>query len=125
MKLSVFVNGQQIKGSPYSVVVQQSIDYTRVGKLSKIVNNDGNMGEPWGITFGKNGMWAVADYTKHCVYIFDGQDQLIRKVGSHGNGYCQLYSPEGVTFDSNKHLYVADYGNHRVQVFDVSGKYLH
>ena len=124
-KLSVFVNGQQIKGSPYSVVVQQSIDYTRVGKPSKIVNNDGNMGKPWGIAFGKNGMWAVADNTKHCVYIFDGQDQLIGKVGSPGNGNGQLNTPEGVTFDSNKHLYVADYGNHRVQVFDVSGKYLH
>ena len=123
VKLSTFVNGQQIKGSPYSVVVQ--CDYTRVGKPSKIVNNDGNMGEPWGIAFGKNGMWAVADYSKHCVYIFDGQDQLIRKVGSHGNGNGQLYRPKGVTFDSNNHLYVADYGNHRVQVFDVSGKYLH
>ena len=122
MKLSVFVNGHQIKGSPYSVVVH---DYTRVGKPSKIVNNDGNMGKPWGIAFGKNGMWAVADFTKHCVYIFDGQDQLIRKVGSCGNGNGQLNRPEGVIFDSNNHLYVADYCNNRVQVFDVSGKYLH
>ena len=122
VKLSAFVNGQQIKGSPYSVVVH---DYTKVGKPSKIVNNDGNMGCPWGIAFGKNGMWAVADFTKHCVYIFDGQDQLIRKVGSHGNGNGQLTNSAGVTFDSNNHLYVADYSNHRVQVFDVSGKYLY
>ena len=122
VKLSVFVNGQQIKGSPYSVVVH---DYTRVGKVSKIVNNDGNIGLPWGIAFGKNGMWAVADFTKHCVYIFDGQDQLIRKVGSYGNGNGQLSNPVGVTFDSNNHLYVADYSNKRVQKFEVSGKYLH
>ena len=122
MKLSASVNGQHIKGSPYSVVVY---DYTRVGKPSKILNNDGNMGEPWGIAFGKNGMWAVADYSKHCVYIFDGWDQLIRKVGSHGRRNGQLNNPEGVTFDSNNHLYVADYNNNRVQVFDVIGKYLH
>ena len=122
VKLSAFVNGQQIKGSPYIVVVQ--CDYSRVGKPSKIVNNDGNMGFPWGIAFGKNGMWAVADNTKHCVYIFDGQDQLIKKIGSHGNGNGQLNRPEGVTFDSNNHLYVADYGNNRVQKFEVSGKYL-
>ena len=122
VKLSVFVNGQQIKGSPYSVVVH---DYTRVGKPSNIVNNDGNMGWPWGIAFGKNGMWAVADHTIDCVYIFDGQNQLIRKVGSHGNGNGQLYNPAGVAFDSNNHLYVADCDNNRVQVFDVSGKYLH
>ena len=123
VKLSAFVNGQQIKGSPYSVVVQ--CDYTRVGKPSKIVNNDGNMDRPWGIAFGENGMWAVADSSKHCVYIFDGQDQLIRKVGSHGNGNGQLNRPEGVAFDSNNHLHVADYCNNRVQKFDMSGKYLH
>ena len=125
VKLSVSINGQQVKGSPYSIVVQQRVDYTRVGKPCKIVNNDGNMETPWGIAFGKNGMWAVADNTKHCVYIFDEQDQLIRKVGNLGSGNGQLNSPEGVTFDSNNYLYVADYGNHRVQVFDVNGNYHH
>ena len=125
VKLSVSINGQQIKGSPYSVVMQHYIDYTRMSKPSKVVNNDGNMGRPWGIAFGKDGMWAVADYSKHCVYIFDEQDQLIRKVGNHGSCNGQFKNPEGVTFDSNKYLYVADYGNYRIQVFDVNGNYLH
>ena len=122
VKLSVSINGQQIKGNPYSLVVH---DYTRVGKHSKVINNDGNMGCPWGIAFGKNGMWAVADNTKHFVYIFDEQDQLIRKIGNHGNGNGHLDRPEGVTFDSNNYLYVADYNNHRIQIFDVNGKYHH
>ena len=125
VKLSVSINGQQIKGSPYSVVVQQYIDYTRVGKPSKIVNNDGNMGRPWGIAFGKNGMWAVADNSKDCVYIFDEHDQLIRKVGNHGSGNGQFKYPIGVTFDSNNYLYVTEYENYRIQVFDVNGNYLH
>ena len=120
VKLSVSINGQQIKGIPYSLC-----DYNRVGKPSKIVNNDGNMGNLCGVAFSKNGMWAVADHTKHCVYIFDEQDQLIRKVGNHGSGNGQLNRPIGVTFDSNNYLYVADYGNHRVQVFDVNGNYHH
>ena len=122
-KLSVSINGQQIKGSPYSLVVQ--CDYTRVGKPSKIANNDAKMGNPWGIAFGKNGIWAVADNSKHCVYIFDEQDQLIRKVGNHGISKGQLKDPEGVTFDSNNYLYVADFNNNRVQVFDVNGNYHH
>ena len=125
VKLSVSINGQQIKGSPYSLVVQRCVDYTRVDKPSKILNNDGDMGQPWGIAYGKNGMWAVADWTKHCVYIFDEQDQLIRKVGNRGSGNGQLNNPEGVTFDSNNYLYVADYSNHRVQAFDVNGNYHH
>ena len=109
IKLSVSINGQQTRGSPYSVVVHQCIDYTRVGKHSKIVNNDGNMGEPWGIAFGKNGMWAVADYNKHCVYIFYEQDQLIRKIGSQGNNSGKFQSSEGVAFDHNNCLYVAEF----------------
>ena len=43
VKLLVFVNGEQTKGSPYSVIVR---DYTSVNKPSKIVNNNGNMGQP-------------------------------------------------------------------------------
>ena len=121
VKLSVFVNGQQIKGSPYSVMVR---DYTSVNKSSKIVNNDGNMGEPEGIAFGKNGMWAVADLSNHCVYIFDGEDQLVRKIGSYGSGNGQFSGPIGVAFDSEDHLYVVDINNHRVQKFTIDGKYL-
>ena len=120
VKLSVFVNGEQIKGSPYSVMVR---DYTSVNKPTKIVNNDGNMGQLWGIAFGKKGMWAVADHSSHCVCIFDGEDQLVRKFGSHmhGSGNGQLNCPEGVACDSDNHLYVVDQGNHRVQKFTIVG----
>ena len=121
VKLSVFVNGQQIKGSPYCVMVR---DYTSVNKPSKIVNDDGNMGQPWDIAFGKNGMWTVADYSNHCVYIFDGEDQLVRKIGSYGSGNGQFSYPAGVVFDSDDHLYVVDCNNHRVQKFTIDGKYL-
>ena len=121
VKLSVFVNGEQIKGSPYSVMVR---DYTSVNKHSKIVNNDGNMDNPWGIAFGKNGMWAVADLSNHCMYIFDGENQLVKKFGSSGSGNGQFNSPEGVAFDGDNHLYVADYRNHRIQKFTIDGVYL-
>ena len=121
VKLSVFVNKEQIKGSPYSVMVR---DYTSVNKPSKIANNDGYMGQPWGIAFGKNGMWAVVDYSNHCVYIFNGEDQLIRKFGSHGSDNGQFNCPEGVAFDNDDHLYVGDCENHRVQKFTIDGEHL-
>ena len=121
VKLSVFVNGEQINGSPYSVMVR---DYSSANKPSKIVNNGGNMGQPWGIAFGKNGMWAAADYSNHCVYIFDGEDQLVRKFGSNGSGSGQFNYPEGVAFDNDNHLYVADCVNNRVQKFTINGVYL-
>jgi len=116
VKVSVSANEQQ---GPYSVYVT---DYTKVTKPSKTLNNGGTMGKLWGIAFGsKNGVWAVADNTECCVYMFDGLDNLIKKIGSYGSGVGQLNDPCGITFDCNDHLYVADYGNHRVQKFDVSG----
>ncbi|XP_065882502.1 E3 ubiquitin-protein ligase TRIM71-like [Dysidea avara] len=124
VKVSVSANGQQIKGSPYTVNVTPPSDYTKVTKPSKIVNNGGSMGQPWGLACGKNGVLAVADNTNHCVYVFDGQDNLIKKIGSHGSGIGQFNDPCGITFDCNDHLYVADRLNHRVQKFDVSGNYM-
>ena len=120
-KVLVSINGEQIKGSPYSIVVR---NYQAIDKPSKIVNNNGSMGKPWGVAFGRNGLWAVADYTNHCVYIFDDRDELVRKLGSNGSNNGQFSSPVGVAFDSHNHLYVVERGNHRVQKFDTNGNYL-
>ena len=83
VKLSVFVNGEQIKDSPYSVMVR---DYRSGNNRRKtiIVDNEDSMGQPWGIACAINGMWAVADYSNHCVCIFDGEDQSVSKFGSKG-----------------------------------------
>ncbi|XP_065915591.1 E3 ubiquitin-protein ligase TRIM71-like [Dysidea avara] len=90
----------------------------------KIVNDDGKMGQPWGIAFGKDGVWAVVDCSNHCVCIFDSQDKLNKKFESSGKGNGQLSYPCGLAFDANNYLYVVDIGNHRVQKFDINGGYL-
>ena len=53
-------------------------------------------------------LWAVADWINHCVYIFDDQDQLVRKFGSYGSNNGQFNAPLGVAFDSHDHLYTVD-----------------
>jgi len=115
-KLFVSINGEQIKGSPYGIVVGRN--YQAIDKPSKIVI----VGKPWGIAFNRNGLWAVADHSKHCVYIFDDKDQLVRMFGSKGSNNGQFSYPCGVAFDNHNHLYVVD--KHRVQKFDTSGNYL-
>ena len=122
IKLSVTIKGQQIKGSPFNVKVHGK--YTTIDKPSKVVNESGRMGDLWGIAFGKDGMWAITDNTNHCVWIFDREDQLVRKFGSYGTGNGQFSTPVGVAFDANNHLYVTDHSNHRVQKFDITGTYL-
>ena len=124
VKLSVIIKGQQIKGSPFNVKVHGK--YTTIDKPSKVISEGGRMGEPFGIAFGRNGMWAVADSTNHCVWIFDREDQLVRKFGGKGtgNGEFSDLSPLGIAFDAKNHLYVTDHNNHRVQKFDINGAYL-
>ena len=82
VKLLVCIEGEQIKASPYTVVIHKP--YTAIDQPSKVINNNGQMGKPWGIAFGRDGMWAVADHSKHCIYVFDSEDQLIRQFGCNG-----------------------------------------
>ena len=120
--MSVTIKGQQIKGSPFNVKVHGK--YTTIDKPSKVVNEGGRMGRPYGIAFGRDGMWAVTDVSNHCAWIFDKEDQLVKKFGSRGTGNGQFRYPFGVAFDANNHLYVTDHRNHRVQKFDITGTYI-
>ena len=122
VKLSVTIKGQQIKGSPFNVKVHAK--YTTIDKPSKVVNGGGRMGKPYGIAFGRDGMWAVIDESNHCVWIIDREHQLVKKFGSKGTGNGEFSTPYGVTFDPNNHLYVADTYNHRVKNFDITGTHL-
>ena len=122
VKLSVAVMGQQIEGSPFIVKVYEK--YTTIDKPRKVINEGGQLGNPWGIAFGSDGMWAVTDDSNHCVWIFDGEDQLVKKFGSYGTGNGNFNRPLGVAFSDNNHLYVTDFHNHRVQKFDSSSKFL-
>ena len=121
MKLTISINGQHIKGSPYNVVVR---DYKSSKKPNKVMDINGSMGQPWGVAFSKSGVWAVADWSKYLVYVFDGEDQMINKFDSKGSVANQFYHPEGVAFDSDDNLYVTNCGKHRVQKYTVDGKFL-
>ena len=121
VKLSVIINGRYINGSPFTILVR---NYLVLDMPSKVVNDDGKIGQSCGIAFGKNGQWAIADSTKHCVCIFNDQDQLTKKFGSQGKGNGEFSFPTGVAFDEDNNLYVVDNNNHRVQKFDVTAKYV-
>ena len=122
VKLSVIINGRHIQGSPYNVSVCRN--YFALNVPSKIVDDDGRMGKPWGIAFGKDGMWAVADHSKHCVYIFDIHDQVVRKIVSKGKGNGEFDSPAGLAFDDDNNLYVVCRYNHRVQKLKINRQFL-
>ena len=120
IELLVFVNGHEIKRSPFRIAVQENPI-----KPSKIItSHDDSFGQLWGIACSNNGMWAVADWINNCVHLFDSQDKLIKKIGCQGNGNGHFEYPCGVAFDDNNELYVTDSHNHRVQKLDTHGNYL-
>ena len=121
VKLSVFVNGRKIKESPFRIVVQDNyIEPTEI-ITSK---DDDSFGQLHGNACSNNGMWAVADLTKNCVFVFDSHNKLLKRLGSRGNNPGQFICPFDVEFDDNNELYVTDRYNHKVQKFDIHGNYL-
>ena len=122
LELSISINGKHIKGSPYSVTVGRN--YPAIDKPSKIIDNNGKMGVLWGVAFGNHGVWAAANYSNHCIYVFDAHDKLTKKFGTEGAKPGQFQSPEGVAFDAKNHIYVADHYNNRIQKFDSNDTYL-
>ena len=124
IKLSVSINGSPATKTPFIVVVHKSYSYLTLDKQGVLVTIDGNMDKLWGIAVNSKGTWAVADYSKHYVYIFDEQDKMVKQIGGKGMCSGEFRSPRGVAFDDHNYLYVADFDNHRVQKFDEDGNYL-
>ena len=116
VKLSITINDQHVKGSPCSVQVRQ---YFALSKPRNIYTND--LKHPWGIACGNDGLWAVADRFCGCVYILDGQDQLITKVEPTTDEWDR---PNGLAFDANNDLYITDNGNHRISKINTNGECL-
>ncbi|XP_065916814.1 tripartite motif-containing protein 2-like [Dysidea avara] len=125
MKFLISVDEELSKETSYCITVV--INYSLLDKPKKTINNNSTMGKLWSIAFSSNGVWAVADYSKHCVYLFDANDQLVKTLGNSGNygsANGHFKSPFGITYDEDNNLYVADGGNHRIQKFDNDGNYL-
>ena len=120
-KLLVTIEGEHIKGSPYSVMVYQ--DYKSIDKPIKIINDDGKlkMSGPWGVTFGMDGVWAVTNGFDGSVYIFDGQDELVRKFSRPSGEFAY---PHGLAFDAKNHLYVSEFNGHKIDKVNINGEFL-
>jgi len=119
LKIFVFINNKLITQDPYSVIVVRNYQIISKPRNCKIINNNDSMCSPYGCAFNKDGMlWAVVDYGNHYVYLYNSQDELVKKVGSEGSGSGHFKEPRYVAFDDENHLYVVDSGNSRVQKFE-------
>ena len=119
--LSVKVNGQHIRGSPFSVFIK-SFNVKPVLSFGKRGSNDGMFDCPWGLAV--NSRDEIAVTSNHKVQIFDCKGNFLRSFGRHGSDKGQFQYPKGVAFGKDRNIYVADCNNHRIQIFNEEGRYM-
>ncbi|XP_068700815.1 E3 ubiquitin-protein ligase TRIM71-like [Montipora capricornis] len=119
--LSVKVNGQHIRGSPFSVVIK-SFNVKPLLSFGKEGTNDGMFMHPRGLAV--NSRDEIAVTSDHKVQIFDCKGNFLRSFGHKGSDKGQFQSPRGIAVAKNGNIYVVDSWNHRVQIFDEDGRYL-
>ncbi|XP_068759314.1 E3 ubiquitin-protein ligase TRIM71-like [Montipora capricornis] len=119
--LSVKVNGQHIRGSPFSVVIKP-FNVKPVLSFGKRGSNDGMFICPWGVAVSSRDEIAVT--FEHKVQIFNCKGNFLRSFGRQGSDKGQFQYPQGIAFGKDRNIYVADNWNHRIQIFKEEGRYL-
>ena len=108
-QLHIKVEGQHIKGSPFTV------------NVVKIISG---LEEPHGVAVNKKGEIFVVERGKHCISIFSPTGEKLGSFGSQGSGPGQFNNPCGVTVDDDGNILVADSNNHRIQKFTSDNKHI-
>ncbi|XP_068715120.1 E3 ubiquitin-protein ligase TRIM71-like [Montipora foliosa] len=119
--LSVKVNGQHIRGSPFSVSMK-SFNVKPVSSFGEKGSNDGMFIYPRGLSV--NSRDEIAVTSKHKVQIFDCKGNFLRSFGRQRYGKGQFYFPTGIAFGKDGKIYVADNANHGIQIFNEEGRYM-
>ena len=115
----VKVEGQHIRGSPFSVAVKLPVE-----KLGNPILTIDMVERPWGVAVNQSGEVVVTEHYGHCVSVFSQCGKKLQSFGTRGSGHGQFNEPSGVIVDSEGNILVADAFNHRIQKFTTSGEFL-
>lgn len=113
-QLSIKVDEEHVKGSPFGVAVKLPI--VKLG--TPILTIDG-VKRPWGVAVTKKGEVVVTENHGSCISIFALSGQKLRSIGAPDQ---QFNSIRGVPLDGEGNILVAD--NHRLQKFTINGQFL-
>ena len=122
-ELSITIEGQAVKGSPYALYVRQPREYASLSSCQRTFETSN---QPFGVAVDDSGDVYVADYGYHCISVFNQQGTNVRNIGtpgSPGSGDGQFYSPTSIALQGDV-LYITEESNHRVQKISTSGKFI-
>jgi tripartite motif-containing protein 2/3/tripartite motif-containing protein 71 len=115
-QLHIKVEGEHIKGSPFTVTVIR-----KIGTPIKIIDE---MGAPQGIAFSQQNEKIVAEYGEHRITIISPSLDIDERFGSGGKENGQFNHPCGIAVDDDGNILVADQKNGRIQKFNSRGEYI-
>lgn len=119
-QLHVKVDGQEITGSPFSVIVRSPVE--KLGTTILVIEQ---LNAPRGVVINRScGEVIVTEYSGHCVSVFSYTGKRIRSFGSHGSSQGQFKYPCGVALDGEGNIFVADSLNNRIQKLTVEGEFV-
>ena len=137
-ELSVLVNGDHIKGSPFIVrFVEQAlflqgqwVSNKSTQEIQKLQDSKGVLNLPhqcygtWGVAVSPNGTCFVSDQSSHLIHVFNAKRNHVRTFGQHGTGPGQLNGPRGLATTADGLLFVTNYNNNCVDIFKVDGTFI-
>ena len=122
-KLSISVNGEHVRDSPFTVLVKP-FHVKPVLSFGKYGSGDGMLKYPRGVAVSSRDEIAVADQSNHRVQIFNSNGDFIRSFGRQGSNQGEFQNPFGIAFDKDGKIFVTDFTNHRVQIFNAEDTYM-
>ena len=118
-QLHVNVEGQHIRGSPFTISVMPPVKKLGAPILAFI-----GVGRPRGIAINRRGEVFVAEFGGHCMSVFSPNGKQLRNFGIRGSDQGQLRYPGGVTVDEERNILVTDTNNDRILKFTAEGQFL-
>ena len=113
------VEGQHIRGSPFSVAVRLQVE-----KLGNSILTIDMVKEPWGVAVNQRGEVVVTEHNGQCVSVFNLHRKKLQSFGTEGSVHGLFKYPRGVAIDSEGNIIVADTVNQRIQKFTTTGEFL-
>ena len=122
-KVTVKVNGEHVRGSPFTVQVKP-FQFRPVLSFGKEGSSVGMFNFPWGVAVNARDEIALTDQKNNRVQIFNSDGNYLRSFGREGKKVGEFKEPRGIAFHNNGNIFVADNGNHRIQIFRGEGEYV-
>ena len=118
-QLHIKVEGQHVRGSPFSVRVKSPVE-----KLGTPIRSINGLNNPIGVTINQKGEVLITEEGGHCVSVFSSSGEKLRSFGKFGSEPGQFNIPCGLAMDGKGNILLADILNHRIQKFTSNGKFL-